>query len=91
MLTQSKIQTMNGAKLVINTLKDLGVDTIFGYPGGVVLELYDELYKQKDIKHMRQMRCCSRNIRSGSNKYHNRNYERIFRRIPFNCDSRTGI
>lgn len=52
MLTQSKIQTMNGAKLVINTLKDLGVDTIFGYPGGVVLELYDELYKQKDIKHI---------------------------------------
>ena len=52
MLTQNKIQTMNGAKLVINTLKDLGVDTIFGYPGGVVLELYDELYKQKDIKHI---------------------------------------
>ena len=52
MLTQSKIQTMNGAKLVINTLKDLGVDTIFGYPGGVVLELYDELYKQNDIKHI---------------------------------------
>ena len=52
MLTQSKIQTMNGAKLVINTLKDLGVDTIFGYPGGVVLELYDELYKQNDIKHV---------------------------------------
>ncbi|MBU0579983.1 MAG: biosynthetic-type acetolactate synthase large subunit, partial [Candidatus Margulisbacteria bacterium] len=28
-----------------------GVDTIFGYPGGVLLEIYDEIYKQKDIKH----------------------------------------
>lgn len=52
MLTQNNIQTMTGAKAVINTLKSLGVDTIFGYPGGIVLALYDELYNQKDIKHI---------------------------------------
>ncbi|MDR1733935.1 MAG: biosynthetic-type acetolactate synthase large subunit [Oscillospiraceae bacterium] len=33
-----------GAKLLIETLCDLGVDTIFGYPGGAVLDIYDELY-----------------------------------------------
>ena len=52
MLIQNNIQTMTGAKAVINTLESLGVDTIFGYPGGIVLALYDELYNQKDIKHV---------------------------------------
>ena len=52
MFTENNIKTMTGAKVVIETLKDLGVDTIFGYPGGVVLDLYDELYKQSDIKHI---------------------------------------
>ena len=45
-------QTISGAKIVIETLKKLSVDTVFGYPGGVVLDLYDELYKQNDIKHI---------------------------------------
>lgn len=52
MITKNDIQTVKGSKLVIDTLKSLGVDTIFGYPGGIVLDLYDELYKQKDIKHI---------------------------------------
>ncbi|MDY6359492.1 MAG: biosynthetic-type acetolactate synthase large subunit [Cyanobacteriota bacterium] len=52
MITQSNIQTITGAKVIINTLKSLGVDTIFGYPGGIVLDFYDELYKQNDIKHI---------------------------------------
>lgn len=52
MLIQNNIQTMTGAKAVINTLESLGVDTIFGYPGGIVLALYDELYNKKDIKHV---------------------------------------
>lgn len=52
MLIQNNIQTLAGAKAVINTLKSLGVDTIFGYPGGIVLDLYDELYNQTDIKHI---------------------------------------
>ena len=43
--------TLTGAKIIIETLKRLGVDSIFGYPGGIVLSVYDELYKQQDIKH----------------------------------------
>ena len=42
---------MNGAKIFIESLKKEGVDTIFGYPGGVVLNIYDELYRS-DIKHI---------------------------------------
>lgn len=52
MLIQNNIETIKGSKVVINTLKNLGVDTIFGYPGGIVLDLYDELYNQTDIKHI---------------------------------------
>ncbi|MEO5346151.1 MAG: biosynthetic-type acetolactate synthase large subunit [Magnetococcus sp. YQC-9] len=43
---------MTGAQIVIQTLLDLGVDTLFGYPGGTVLYIYDELYKSKNrIRH----------------------------------------
>lgn len=52
MLTQIKTQTITGSKVILETLKSLGVDTIFGYPGGIVLDLYDELSKQSDIKHV---------------------------------------
>lgn len=44
-------KTFTGAKIIVETLKKLGVDTIFGYPGSVVLNIYDELSKQNDIKH----------------------------------------
>lgn len=44
--------TYTGAKIIVETLKKLGVDTIFGYPGGIVLGIYDELFKQNDIKHI---------------------------------------
>lgn len=43
---------LSGAKLVLKALKDNGVDTVFGYPGGAVLPLYDEIFKQNDIKHV---------------------------------------
>ena len=46
------IKTITGAKIILETLKNQGVDTIFGYPGGIVLEIYDELFKQNDIKHI---------------------------------------
>jgi len=42
---------ISGAKALINCLKNEGVDTIFGYPGGVLLPLYDELY-DADINHI---------------------------------------
>lgn len=52
MIIQNNTQTIKGAKIIIDTLKELSVDTVFGYPGGIVLDLYDELYKQSDIKHI---------------------------------------
>ena len=48
---QTLTKTLTGARILVKTLKDLGVDTIFGYPGGIVLSVYDELFKQNDIKH----------------------------------------
>ncbi len=44
---------LSGSQIFIECLKEQGVDTIFGYPGGSVLNLYDELYKhQNEIKHI---------------------------------------
>lgn len=48
---QTLTKTYTGARIVTETLKQLGVDTIFGYPGGIVLGVYDELAQQNDIKH----------------------------------------
>ena len=42
----------SGSQLVLETLKNLGVDTIFGYPGGAVLPLYDAIYNFKGIRHI---------------------------------------
>ena len=36
---------LTGAQIVIECLKEQGVDTVFGYPGGAILNVYDELYK----------------------------------------------
>jgi acetolactate synthase-1/2/3 large subunit len=38
--------------MVIEALRDQGVDTVFGYPGGAVLPIYDEIFQQNDIKHI---------------------------------------
>lgn len=43
---------MTGAQIVIQALKEQGVDTIFGYPGGAVLPIYDEIFQQSDINHI---------------------------------------
>ena len=43
---------LTGSEIVIECLKEQGVDTVFGYPGGTILNVYDELYKHSDeIKH----------------------------------------
>ncbi len=43
---------LNGSEILVECLKEQGVDTIFGYPGGAVLNIYDALYKhQNEIKH----------------------------------------
>ncbi|MDO5147251.1 MAG: biosynthetic-type acetolactate synthase large subunit [Eubacteriales bacterium] len=41
-------QILNGSEIVIECLKEQGVDTVFGYPGGAILNIYDELYKHKN-------------------------------------------
>ncbi|MBP3234195.1 MAG: biosynthetic-type acetolactate synthase large subunit [Eubacterium sp.] len=39
---------LTGSQIVIECLKEQGVDTVFGYPGGTILNVYDELYKHSD-------------------------------------------
>ena len=43
---------MTGARIVVEALKEQGVDTVFGYPGGAVLPIYDEIFQQHGIKHI---------------------------------------
>ena len=43
---------MTGARMVVQALKDQGVDVVFGYPGGAVLPIYDEIFQQNDIRHI---------------------------------------
>ncbi|MEM1363062.1 MAG: acetolactate synthase 3 large subunit [Pseudomonadota bacterium] len=43
---------MTGARMVIEALKDQGVEVVFGYPGGAVLPIYDELFQQNHIRHI---------------------------------------
>jgi acetolactate synthase I/II/III large subunit len=43
---------LNGAEIVIRCLQEEGVDVVFGYPGGAVLFIYDELFKQDKVKHV---------------------------------------
>ncbi len=43
---------MTGAEMVVQALKDQGVDVVFGYPGGAVLPIYDAIFQQNDIRHI---------------------------------------
>ena len=43
---------LTGAEIVIECLKEQGVDTVFGYPGGTILNVYDALYKHNEIRHI---------------------------------------
>ena len=46
-------QMLNGSEIIVECLKEQGVDTVFGYPGGTILNVYDELYKHsKEIRHI---------------------------------------
>ena len=47
------MKQLTGSEIVIECLKEQGVDTVFGYPGGTILNIYDELYKHsKEITHI---------------------------------------
>jgi len=43
---------LTGAEIVVRCLRDEGIKHIFGYPGGAVLNIYDEIYKQTDFEHI---------------------------------------
>jgi acetolactate synthase I/II/III large subunit len=45
-------QEMTGAEIVVQALKDNGVEHLFGYPGGAVLPIYDELFQQEEVQHI---------------------------------------
>ncbi|MBE7184961.1 MAG: acetolactate synthase 3 large subunit [Methylobacterium mesophilicum] len=53
-MTQSERgrREMTGAEMVVQAFRDNGVEHIFGYPGGAVLPIYDELFQQEEIKHI---------------------------------------
>src|SRR4029450_1464540 len=48
----SDLLKMSGAEMVIRALADQGVEHLFGYPGGAVLPIYDELFQQEKVKHI---------------------------------------
>ena len=50
-MARKKKHTINGAQLTVQILLEQGVDTVFGYPGGMVVDLYDALYQAKDQIH----------------------------------------
>ncbi len=52
MIMELKVAEKSGAEILVQTLLDLGVDTVFGYPGGAVLPIYDALYDHPKIKHI---------------------------------------
>lgn len=43
---------LNGSEILVECLKEQGVDTVFGYPGGAILNVYDALYKHPEIRHV---------------------------------------
>ena len=51
-MTKAQARTMTGAQMVVQALKDQGVEVVFGYPGGAVLPIYDEIFQQNDIRHV---------------------------------------
>lgn len=46
------VRTMTGAEMVVTALAEQGVDTVFGYPGGAVLPIYDEIFQQEAVRHI---------------------------------------
>ncbi len=43
---------LSGAEIVVQSLKDEGVEFVFGYPGGAVLHIYDAIFQQEDVRHV---------------------------------------
>ncbi len=50
-MSEAQAERMTGAEIILRALVDQGVEDIFGYPGGAVIPIYDELYQQNKIRH----------------------------------------
>lgn len=50
--TENSEQQINGSEMIVRCLSELGVEVIFGYPGGAVLPIYDAIFKQNKIRHI---------------------------------------
>src|ERR1700740_1638769 len=46
------LEELSGAEIVLKALADQGVEHVFGYPGGAVLPIYDEIFQQEKVKHV---------------------------------------
>ena len=46
---EARIMQLNGSQILLEVLKEHGVDTVFGYPGGAILNVYDALYDYKFV------------------------------------------
>ena len=61
---ESIVKRMSGAEILVESLRKEGVDTIFGYPGGVMLGIFDKLYEQGNLlcvrTHPGQVSACLR-------------------------------
>ena len=51
-MDRARPSTLTGAEIVVRCLQEEGVEYVFGYPGGAVLFIYDELFKQDKVKHV---------------------------------------
>ncbi|MYD97292.1 MAG: hypothetical protein F4X98_07890, partial [Gammaproteobacteria bacterium] len=43
---------LTGAEIIVRALADLGVEVVFGYPGGAVLPIYDAIFRQNRVRHI---------------------------------------
>src|SRR5690625_3504377 len=46
------VEMLSGGDMLIRSLRDEGVEFVFGYPGGAALHIYDALFRQQDVKHI---------------------------------------
>lgn len=51
-MARDDIEELTGAEMVLRALADQGVELMFGYPGGAVLPIYDEIFQQEKVKHV---------------------------------------
>ena len=51
-MNNTATRNLNGSEILIQCLIEQGVDTIFGYPGGAILNVYDKLYDHPEIRHI---------------------------------------